>query len=67
MMSHFSESDVWFYFLTARDNLVFLQRWFTKFPEFKNNDFFITGESYAGSNICLWSMNNVSFCVVSVR
>ncbi|BAT96248.1 hypothetical protein LR48_Vigan02g047800 [Vigna angularis] len=34
--------------MTARDNLVFLQRWFTKFPEFKNNDFFITGESYAG-------------------
>ncbi|KAK7267185.1 hypothetical protein RIF29_19850 [Crotalaria pallida] len=34
--------------ITAKDNLVFLQRWFTKFPEFKNNDFFITGESYAG-------------------
>ncbi|RZB86586.1 Serine carboxypeptidase-like 45 isoform C [Glycine soja] len=34
--------------MTARDNLVFLQRWFTKFPELKNNDFFITGESYAG-------------------
>lgn len=34
--------------MTARDNLVFLQRWFTKFPEFKNSDFFITGESYAG-------------------
>ncbi|XP_027350417.1 serine carboxypeptidase-like 45 isoform X2 [Abrus precatorius] len=34
--------------ITARDNLVFLQHWFTKFPEYKNNDFFITGESYAG-------------------
>lgn len=34
--------------MTARDNLVFLQRWFTKFPEYTNNDFFITGESYAG-------------------
>ncbi|KAJ1405235.1 Serine carboxypeptidase, serine active site [Sesbania bispinosa] len=34
--------------ITARDNLVFLQRWFTKFPEYSNNDFFITGESYAG-------------------
>lgn len=34
--------------MTARDNLVFLQHWFTKFPEYKNNDFFITGESYAG-------------------
>ncbi|KAJ4706686.1 Carboxypeptidase [Melia azedarach] len=34
--------------ITARDNLVFLERWFTKFPEYKNRDFFITGESYAG-------------------
>lgn len=34
--------------LTARDNLVFLQHWFTKFSEYKNNEFFITGESYAG-------------------
>ncbi|GMY19567.1 serine carboxypeptidase-like 45, partial [Fagus crenata] len=34
--------------LTAQDNLVFLQRWFTKFPEFKDRELFITGESYAG-------------------
>ncbi|XP_027351106.1 serine carboxypeptidase-like 45 [Abrus precatorius] len=34
--------------ITARDNLVFLQRWFTEFPEYSNNDFYITGESYAG-------------------
>ncbi|KAL5546693.1 hypothetical protein UlMin_006380 [Ulmus minor] len=34
--------------ITARDSLVFLQRWFEKFPEYKNRDFFITGESYAG-------------------
>jgi len=32
----------------ARDNLIFLQHWFTKFSEYKNNEFFITGESYAG-------------------
>ncbi|KAE9612495.1 hypothetical protein Lal_00033256 [Lupinus albus] len=34
--------------ITAKDNLVFLKHWFTKFPEYTNNDFFITGESYAG-------------------
>ncbi|CAN6584561.1 unnamed protein product [Malus baccata var. baccata] len=34
--------------ITARDNLEFLQRWFDEFPEYKNRDFFITGESYAG-------------------
>ncbi|XWS58978.1 hypothetical protein CRYUN_Cryun08bG0080900 [Craigia yunnanensis] len=34
--------------VAARDNLVFLERWFVKFPQYKNRDFFITGESYAG-------------------
>ncbi|KAI4300908.1 hypothetical protein L6164_034235 [Bauhinia variegata] len=34
--------------VTARDSFVFLQRWFDKFPEYKNKDFYITGESYAG-------------------
>ncbi|XP_015897984.3 serine carboxypeptidase-like 45 isoform X1 [Ziziphus jujuba] len=34
--------------ITAQDNLIFLQRWFDKFPQYKNRDFFITGESYAG-------------------
>ncbi|GLT28006.1 hypothetical protein SLA2020_029660 [Shorea laevis] len=34
--------------VTARDNLVFLQRWFLQFLEYKNRDFYITGESYAG-------------------
>ncbi|XP_010549305.1 PREDICTED: serine carboxypeptidase-like 45 isoform X2 [Tarenaya hassleriana] len=34
--------------ITARDNLVFLQRWFLKFPQYLNRSLFITGESYAG-------------------
>ncbi|CAA6660034.1 unnamed protein product [Spirodela intermedia] len=32
--------------LTARDNLVFLRRWFSKFPQYKDRDLFIAGESY---------------------
>ncbi|XP_031478286.1 serine carboxypeptidase-like 45 [Nymphaea colorata] len=36
---------------TARDNLAFLRRWFIKFPEYKNRELFITGESYAGHYI----------------
>ncbi|KAF7847663.1 hypothetical protein BT93_L2746 [Corymbia citriodora subsp. variegata] len=32
--------------ITAQDNLVFLQRWFTKYPQYKGRDFFITGESH---------------------
>ncbi|BBH03615.1 serine carboxypeptidase-like 45 [Prunus dulcis] len=36
---------------TARDNLVFLQRWFNKFPQYKHRDLFLTGESYAGHYI----------------
>jgi len=34
--------------ITARDNLIFLQRWFAKYPEYRDKDFFIAGESYAG-------------------
>ncbi|XP_050157795.1 serine carboxypeptidase-like 45 isoform X1 [Malus sylvestris] len=34
--------------ITARDNFEFLRRWFHKFPEYKNRDLFITGQSYAG-------------------
>ena len=32
----------------ALDNLAAVQVWFKKFPEFASNDFFVTGESYAG-------------------
>ncbi|XP_019162098.1 PREDICTED: serine carboxypeptidase-like 45 [Ipomoea nil] len=34
--------------MTARDNLAFLENWFEKFPQYKNREFFITGESYGG-------------------
>lgn len=33
---------------TAKDNYLALKDFFTKFPEFASNEFFITGESYGG-------------------
>ncbi|EAY94907.1 hypothetical protein OsI_16708 [Oryza sativa Indica Group] len=34
--------------VTAQDSYSFLLNWLNKFPEFKNRDFYIAGESYAG-------------------
>ncbi|KAG6558069.1 hypothetical protein Mapa_000249 [Marchantia paleacea] len=33
---------------TAEDNLQFLLVWLEKYPEYKKNDFYLVGESYAG-------------------
>lgn len=33
---------------TAQDNLLALRTFFIRFPKYKRNDFYITGESYAG-------------------
>ncbi|KAJ9544083.1 hypothetical protein OSB04_023790 [Centaurea solstitialis] len=33
---------------TAADNLAFLESWLEKYPEYKNRDTYLTGESYAG-------------------
>lgn len=33
---------------SGQDNLTVVLEWFSKFPEYKNNDLWISGESYAG-------------------
>ncbi|GLJ42538.1 hypothetical protein SUGI_0881940 [Cryptomeria japonica] len=35
--------------LTAQDKLAFLLNWFKKFPEFRDADFYLIGESYMGN------------------
>jgi serine carboxypeptidase-like clade 2 len=51
--------------ITARDGLTFLQGWFTKFPEYRDRDFFIAGESYGGHYVPqlaqLITQSNVKF------
>jgi hypothetical protein len=35
--------------LTAEDNLAFILGWYVKFPKYKKNEFYLTGESFAGN------------------
>ncbi|GLJ42539.1 hypothetical protein SUGI_0881950 [Cryptomeria japonica] len=46
-----SDYDIFNDTLTAQDNLAFLLNWFKIFSEFRDLDFYITGESYGGHYI----------------
>lgn len=41
------------YVLTAADSLKFIQNWLERFPQYKERDFYLTGESYAGMFIII--------------
>ena len=36
---------------TAQDSLTFLLKWVERYPEYKGREFYIVGESYAGTNV----------------
>ncbi|CAL1374420.1 unnamed protein product [Linum trigynum] len=58
--------------ITARDNLAFLQQWLIKFPEYKNRDLYLTGESYAGhyvpqlAQLIVESRSNLSLKAIAI-
>lgn len=41
--------EILFYFFPAEDAYIFLVKWFERFPQYKHRDFYIAGESYAGT------------------
>nr|GMD13767.1 serine carboxypeptidase-like 45 [Ipomoea batatas]GME20186.1 serine carboxypeptidase-like 45 [Ipomoea batatas] len=43
-----SDYDNWNDTMTADENLKFLLNWFEKFPEYRNLDLYLAGDSYAG-------------------
>ncbi|KAH7656227.1 Peptidase S10 serine carboxypeptidase protein [Dioscorea alata] len=58
---------------TARDSYTFLINWLERFPEYKNRDFFIAGESYAGhyipqlANLILKNNRNKSHTTIKLK
>ncbi|KAI3522111.1 hypothetical protein L1887_11590 [Cichorium endivia] len=58
---------------TAKDSYTFLINWLERFPEYKTQDFFITGESYAGhyvpqlASLILSQNNNTNQTIINLR
>ncbi|EOY20317.1 Serine carboxypeptidase 46 [Theobroma cacao] len=49
--SNTSKNYLWNDTQTAQDNLMFILNWLEEFPQYKESDFFLAGESYAGHYI----------------
>lgn len=58
---------------TAIDSYTFLVNWLERFPEYKNRDFFIAGESYAGHYVpqlaytILYNNNSTKKTVINLK
>lgn len=53
--------------ITADNNMLALQLWFEKFPEFKPNDFYIMGESYAGIYVPMLAARVLEFPAIKLK
>nr|GME04005.1 serine carboxypeptidase-like 45 [Ipomoea batatas] len=43
-----SDYKIWSDTMTARENMKFLRKWFIQYSEYRNQDFYIAGDSYGG-------------------
>lgn len=53
--------------IAAKDNLNALLSFYLKFPEFKNRDFYISGESYAGIYIPMLALEIINYNKIEIE
>lgn len=53
-----------FWLVTAEENLIFTLNWLEEFPQYKDSDFYLTGESYAGDRES-WLQRHFTACSVA--
>ena len=51
--------------ISAQDVYTFLINWFKRYPHYKARDFYITGESYAGTLIT-WKIKEINRCLTGL-